>query len=210
MSSKANSHFSATSTVRARASFAASPKRRRARASWSGPEDPDLRQEPVALGRVRDLFLDGAEEDEALGAGQVLDGVGPDDGQAGEGIGDTGNRGHVPISKIPVRVPRFPKTLGNSRTPPPSTDRPARPSPAARPDTRPRSANHRPPGPRRGHVPLVPPFWAVPSFKGRVPVFGLGGRISPVRHVDHDESRRVADLAPVEDLHEVRIALRGS
>ncbi len=51
-----------------------------------GPEDPDLRQEPVALGWVRDLFLDGAEEDEALGAGQVLDGVGPDYGQIGEGI----------------------------------------------------------------------------------------------------------------------------
>ena len=36
-------------------------------------EDPDLREEPVALGRVRDLLLDGVEEDEALGAGQVLD-----------------------------------------------------------------------------------------------------------------------------------------
>ncbi len=140
-------------------------------------EDPDFREQPVALGRVRDLFLDGAEEDEALGAGQVLDGVGPDDGQ----VEFLGTRSNFRM----VHVPEIRRKFANSA---PKYKSPRRDLLAQLGQTR--ALAH--PG---GHVPFS------------VPVFGLGGRRSPVRHVDHDESRRVADLAPVEDLHEVRVAL---
>ena len=69
------------------------------------PEEPHLAQEPVALRRVGDLLLDGVEEDEALRARQVLEGVGPDDGQSANGTCTSLVR--VPVFQQPTEVPEI-------------------------------------------------------------------------------------------------------
>jgi hypothetical protein len=98
----------------------------------AGAEELHPAEEPVALGRIGDLLLDGVEEDEPLGAGQVLDRVGPDDGQGMEyspvvpelgpdievarrdlpaEVGQARllarptSWGHVPLVRVPLSVP---------------------------------------------------------------------------------------------------------